>query len=1353
MSNSKYNFITPSIVKVLLLPINNCTKTNFIRYKQLIEANVTAIRLLDITPNQSLQFFNSNTFPQGRLIFEFNIESIDSDSIFLYDFEPYRKTFIVIGIGQYDEKLDVEDKLNRLKKEHSSMIVSNLLIFDTPDEQIEQLSTHQQKEIFYHNGTTSHLTALETIFCDIGGNFLSALDQYAASYSNITLRSPVSITDSHVLTKTITKAQKRLSQGSKSVSFNGSSPSPSPISGTSPQGVSNSNSNNNAQLPSNDPKSKSQLRQLGRQRKLMGNFYLLAGKYVDALQSFIECLSTLKKCDDYLWLGNTLEGIAVCIILLQYIGVGYQLPNVTLLPILQVTKSQLMNLNSGIDVASPKKSSDSRLAPPTMSPRTSFSGASGQGNSFTLNSLSLTSADLNTVAYPALVRIILNRVVYYYNQTTADFEDVVPDIVFIETILRKCRLFISFYTSQPIENIISNTLVNPIIDDHQYITKFEIIEEINKIITFQLIDLNIFHQCQIYTELASLYHDIGHYRKQSFILRILLVAIFPQLNNTSIQSQSITPAIKQIINYLFQIYGIISKSSPQFSSVEAGKQIDWIGLQIQFLKLTLKIAEQSNDRQFLMGVCVLLLSRYVHCLPPDDQIRLKQKIDTTGIVEIPYWDPYLVRNVRFMTSKHSQELIPFNESNENENVTTDSTDSFFDPYKEKEEKTKVNRDKILIVDEVNYLHVRMQNPYAFEIEINSIEIVVEDDDGPEVQTLVGLIKPIEREVNNNGMQQPPARSVGKMKGKKVVVGSILQSPIQTRVGLNQSQTRSPASTQQQQEATTTSANLIIPPCSTEIFTVPFKALSAGIIKIIGFQIQIGQSSSINQFFPIITHERIQPTIKLQTPTTPTTTNALDDIINHLHLTKSTPIPDRFLTKQIQLQIIPPQPSLQVTNISSPSQIMLLDGQSHILRVELTNTSAQSINYLSFTFSNSGIEEIMSQLAAGGGGDMEEIYELEWVLMRYKPIKMLNKADIIKRYQLIQPGDRIELEFEIWARRNRRIGGGMNGVGKEEMKVVLDYGYRISNKNKNKNEGGVGGGFLKCVNIPIFVSVMNSIEVIGCDAIPLSSAFLAHCGGGDGRGGGRNLESVLEFIDGIRDKINDYCLFVLDLRNSWNHKLEIHLAYDSSFEINDEIESGVTQRYLIPVKRICKDELCDVIPSLRPNRQFIKNYQLSLEEEEKMKQLFWIRYKLLESLTGTWKTSNGERVGKIDLRSIKLTPKIGKLMSFNNIRITNRITDSNDKILQPNDLSIDEFYILKTTIVNDSGDIIVGAMLRQLPIAMNFKSIDRKILINGVLQYKIPSINPGESIELQLSFVIIEKGEFEWSSILDMKEEH
>lgn len=118
--------------------------------------------------------------------------------------------------------------------------------------------------------------------------------------------------------------------------------------------------------------------------------------------------------------------------------------------------------------------------------------------------------------------------------------------------------------------------------------------------------------------------------------------------------------------------------------------------------------------------------------------------------------------------------------------------------------------------------------------------------------------------------------------------------------------------------------------------------------------------------------------------------------------------------------------------------------------------------------------------------------------------------------------------------------------------------------------------------------------------------------------------------------------------------------------------------------------------------------------------------------------------------------------YEKVHISNVILKDNgkpvDRVGNSYNLSLDEFYVLKSSIVNDSKDTILGIM-RHLPLPLHgaspgtilrpLVSIDKKMLINGTLQNKFHEIKPGEKLELEVSFVIIERGEFEWGTVLDL----
>ena len=141
-------------------------------------------------------------------------------------------------------------------------------------------------------------------------------------------------------------------------------------------------------------------------------------------------------------------------------------------------------------------------------------------------------------------------------------------------------------------------------------------------------------------------------RKNAFILRLLISAILPHLSSGELPAQS----IKEVLENVFVLYDICDEPESFSEAARFHGQSNWTSFQIQLLRLALKVAENLNDQELLLKLCTLLLTRYTHCLPTDDQIKLKNKVDlalkSNGGLSIPYWDPFLVRKVKFVNSIH-----------------------------------------------------------------------------------------------------------------------------------------------------------------------------------------------------------------------------------------------------------------------------------------------------------------------------------------------------------------------------------------------------------------------------------------------------------------------------------------------------------------------------------------------------------------------------------------------------------------------------------------------------------------------------------------------------------------------------
>ncbi|EGV66633.1 Trs120-domain-containing protein [Yamadazyma tenuis ATCC 10573] len=1330
MLSNRYNYVAPARVKVLVVPINHPTPAEFDGFVATLRAG-SEIRLLDITPMSQLKYFNPQSFPSGKLLYEISTSVPDNESIFLHDFEPSRKTFIVLGVGKYSPDVDTDgEKFNsQLKKLYPSTIVQNTIMFDTPDDIIKVLNpsnNHSMKSCFYFNSTKQNLTLMETIMCEVSRNFLFHLDEYATSYQNITLRSPVSITNSQLLAKTINKAQKRLSSGgtgSLKVSFN----------------------NNGTVTGQMDAKNKTQVRNNGRQSKLMASFYLLAGKYVDALNNFTDALLYLRKSDDSVWLASALEGVGVVIILLNHISVPYQLPNAVLATVLSLSKGKIRDMS--IDNVARRVSNDSLSRVPS--------------NSNSPNGHAITSPrpDLGLVAVPELIKRITIKVDSFFQNSTDDFENTVPDIVYIESLLRQINFMVAvFNRGIDVNHEFYTGLVNGTIkpNGHRtnpWFTAADILHEVDKIFSLQLVDLNLVDQCRIYCSIASTYNELGMYRKKAFMLRTLLVEITESApGNGATGSEQ----VKEIIELLFFDYGI--DLNDQESKTNSGSQ--WRSIQLQLLKIAIHIFESLGDHRYLVKLYNLALTKYLHCLPPDDQLRLKQKLEDLKVsnpdLPLPYWDPFLVRSVKFIPNSNKNELVPFpKDSLPKSSGNEDAHAPFiFNPFEKSTAQTFSN-EKLLIKDELYQLKVTLQNPFSFELEVSDIS-VSSADDFP-LETVRMALGPANEGLFNgrpklNGLNSPvPSRSLTQSKfsvnnPKSRNEKALADSKSASAPGLNTFDTNGTTS---YNSTTSHVVSLIVPANSFEVFTFPFKALKSGEVCLDGLHISIGKCDSSK--FYIVKDVKYDISNKIKPIKDKKPKDSEDS-------SSSKATSEQITRSVLNLNVIEPQPTLSLVDLSvTNGWLMLLEGEKYKFSIRLENSSKEIINYLSFSFWDSTIQMWTSRLSNSVVGNQLsalEIYELEWLLIKLKSFKILNKREISEKYNTIKPNQEIRINYEVTGKKNMT-----------ESKIILEYANKKADNPKNS--------FLKSIEVPLNLTVIPSIELINCDILPLFSSTLNgfKSSSANEKEALKNLGDLKLFmknIDGNKD-ISDYCLIILDLRNSWSEELSISINFmsgaDQVFKINDTLRPRKAARYLIPTRRVgFKDlDFNKRIPSLR-NKQYVKDYSISEAEDLEMRQSFWLRENFLSRISGKW--SNSVRHGTISFRSIRLTNKMVNSLMYSRIKITHHILNEEDLSCVARSgvhlaLQTEQFYIMRTVITNYSDQPISG-ILRHLPYPLinssqNYSqiphkdqlNIDKKILFNGLLQLKLPEVvEPNQSLTVDLSFTILERGEYEWGSLLD-----
>lgn len=1402
----RYNFVTPAKVQTLVVPFNECSKLDFERYFKLL-MSAQEVRLLDVTPEPGLQHFNPQTFPKGSVLFDYVMYGPDTDSLFLHDFEPFRKTFVVLGVAKYQETENkTTEDIQTLKKLYPSSIVHNIIYFDTPQDVIDKKTheeNHSQSSIFYHDGSSRHnITAIETIICEVTRNFLVQLDNYATSYLSITLRSPIFISNSQVLTKTISKAEKRLSSGSSSfkMTFQATSSTAIP--------------------PAADSKYKSSQKYQGRQSKLMGNFYLLAGKYTNALEKLIEACCILKSNEDYLWIGSALESISVCIILMASNGITFSFSNDFVHHVLELSKSK--NMVSSLTSSNTGDSATKRLS--TESVQSSHIGSLSEAatkkdsSSSPRNSLSTfrifnstsSNMDLNLNSWPLLEiqKLLFSKTLRFYDLSTNDYENAVPDLVYVEFLLRSIHFMAIIYnhSSNTESNLLESIKFGELITtsgsareeslDHSYYLKSYILSSINCVFSLQLIDLSLLDQCSIYACLASIYNDLGLQRKRAFILRVLLVGLLSRLEKEAAQNSNYDGSsskgavssalgenilrVRSVLNAIFDVYGINLRSESSLNAAFEKGRSSWISLQLTVLKLAIQVSEAIDDKEYLMKLYCLVLNRYLHCLTTDDQLKLRDKISILssqhGLL-LPYWDPFLVRNIKIIGSKNKEDIsiVPDDDKNiEQDNliVNADETnlkdvkdeanskDPFiFNPYRSRR-KSLLGKEKILVEGETYLLKFLLQNPYAFDIELLDLTIVTQDSF--KIETLKDQIVLLGS--NQFAFQND---SLSNITTSRSNLGN------RSRLGSNSMINLKPFSSQFGSFTSKSSEFprvLPLSPKSVQLIVLPFKPLDVGKLVISGLRVTVKGCKP--QLFRVAEREFLQGLTKnkLVGLENIRDSSALNLSLLSLSLEENL-IEERANLKQLKLAVFPLQPNMVVTNILiTNGWLMLLEGETFEFTITLRNQSSKLINYLSFSFWDSTLDMLSKKLSHASGLLPSDVYDLEWLLLNDRPFRVLNKDIIVKKHKSIKPYEDIVIRYSVNGKR------GMN-----ELKLILEY----SNRNV-----GDSLSIIKSVQVPLNFTVYPSIEIVGLDTFLITHLFLQALKSSNDENkflAHPVISEILKVLNTLVTSQNDefdYCLLLVDFKNSWNEDLFLDLDCKTSesyvYKTKDMIPANKSKRIILPVERMfSKDISHEPIPSLR-NKQFIKNYNISEAEEKSRREHFWLRQTIINKLKGRWKTTpqNGseERNGNVDFRKLLLDQKTISSLIYPLVQINNTVftEDGEDLCIAERTsshfmLKIHQFYTLRTSIKNNSDNCVKGTLFHvPYPVisvlgsnlvsahAQNHSlrgnlSIERRIFINGLQHISIgpKGIPPGESMDIDVSFVVIERGEYEWGSVMEL----
>jgi hypothetical protein len=515
------------------------------------------------------------------------------------------------------------------------------------------------------------------------------------------------------------------------------------------------------------------------------------------------------------------------------------------------------------------------------------------------------------------------------------------------------------------------------------------------------------------------------------------------------------------------------------------------------------------------------------------------------------------------------------------------------------------------------------------------------------------------------------------------------------------------------ESSVTSA--ILGSYRTQVVRLTGTAKSAGTLKITGAIIRV--KGCRERRFPIF-KEAWSPEDELKVKVI-----GLGALERHCDSTPaSLPKPD-----SLELSVVSPQPVVVVQGSTLPqSSVMILEGERQVFSVTLQNLSrTTAVDFILFSFQNS-TQEALRQAMSNRDATAAELYEYELILAKKQALRLRKGPEGKDKKRYIPPGGTATWEFEILGRP-----GLTHGL------IQIDYAYL-------GGTGEIGEKFYtRQVELELTVTVNASVEVARIDVLPLPGVIPEPLWRRTGHKGEETL------------KEDEYCLLMLDLRNSWPGHMLVQLEVEDGAIIEEPILPGHTSRVVVPLKRIYLEDPHAFIPALNPSRQrqYVVSTKISPEVERANREAFWYREKILGSIKGTWKSMSGgrgPRMGQIELRSMRLTGRMIDALKVDDIDIDMWVEEAGsgkETKAKGNTIIVDQFAQLRVRVTNRTDRPIypllrLAPALCHRPLLNSALDLTRKFAWNGTLQRTLRVIQGRLSVDEVIGVTALCRGEFE-----------
>lgn len=1126
----------------------------------------------------------------------------------------------------------------------------------------------------------------------------------------------------------------------------------------------------------------------GRTGVVIGALYLLAGRWPDAIKEFVESASVAKAHSDHLWHAKALDYILVCLLMLGWAGMDFQVYNPLALYHVCMSAKKLQIPNICYPVAD--KSNSNSMKSFNHAHTSSMPDLASFGPSNAVNRLASLQSLTNLL--PDLVNNILNL----YNRANTFTEDRLPQLAFSETAIRLAKLLAVIQLAHGhldddgLQRVVlnsKNTQGRPAASEQP--NTFPSKAEVTALLfrgfpPASEPSLPIVERTIILAGIASVLSELGYQRKKALVLKELMTALLPSLvqaRKEGAAAMGVHPAanlaalnaiatvdgsvvsgrqhpetdhgLLGFLTLICSTYGVVVSDWSQVSNAEtlerrndgkihppinmnSSETTDAVTARIIHDAATRSIGSQYMKMNILrscMNLCEALPDLEGVLRFSSDLLRTAgsgiapDSNSSEGAPSIPAEDQLRLANNLSRTSNAARQL-GF------ESLTAEYWDEFLVRGVEVEQPALFKRPTLHAKAELEAAETSMTGKKASPFIYNPF---LKKPTSPAIEPLLVV-------------------------GEEAVFGVTLQNLYDFNVEVEELRLEHngvPVDFKAQ--------SMVIGPYRTQKMILPGIPTASGSLKISGCIVKI--KGCRERRFPIFSEPwKTRKPIKINRAAATPGISAPVKVT----LPQDTQRPQ---ASTLAFDVIGPQPDVVIRSASlSQAALMLLEGETHMFTITLLNLSnTVAVDLLLLSFTDSVMTKVQSAMS-NRESSASELYELELSSMQ-KPAFRWRRAHHDQDIS-IAPGQEVLLEIE--------------ALGKPELSsstMQVDYGHLGVPRSDLTTRF-----YTRQVSLQVAVTVNASAELVRNDLLPFTGDFAwsnqtrqkvpegsidgashhqrRRTSSRVGNGGEAGFQALLKRL-GLGSHGDDHCLLLLDIRNAWSNPLSVSVQVRESigkdlgpgdpwkraYTVHEVLQPGHTSRLVLLLPRIYISDHYAPIPSLDPSkrRQYVVSAnKISPEVELANRSTFWYRSEILKHIRGNWVDESDGRKGDIELRGMRLSTRMVDAVKLEDVSIAMTITHSTNsttpRIRQTGRstfvVPIGTFLTLTTTLKNRTSSPI-HPLLRLQPSLRNQAhntalDLTKKFAWIGTLQRALPVLGAGEEREVQIGVCVLCAGEFE-----------